>query len=180
MIDEHGVIDGTWIGRGNRSILRKPAPMPLCPQKNPARPEPGSNPDRRGGKPASNRPKCGMAYPTIQSGFGPAFCTWMLHDGGSVSLFQSRSFTGWTDGRPPGDISHHVMTQHFPAAAVIYRSSTFEMAYGNFSLMVHNPIREHHSIVTLSSSLASKCYFVLSNRSIPFARKTAFGAKRAN
>jgi hypothetical protein len=29
------------------------------------------------------------------------------------------------------------------------------MAYGNFSLMVRNPIGEHRSVVTLSSSLAS-------------------------
>jgi hypothetical protein len=39
-----------WIGRGNRSTRRKPAPAPLClPQI------PGSNPGRCGGKPAINR-----------------------------------------------------------------------------------------------------------------------------
>jgi hypothetical protein len=39
--------------RGNRSTRRKPAPVPICPSQIPH--DPGSNPDRRGGKPAINR-----------------------------------------------------------------------------------------------------------------------------
>jgi hypothetical protein len=51
MIDDGdcGTIGGMKIGRGDWSTRRKPAPMPLFP------PDPGSNPGRRGGKPATNR-----------------------------------------------------------------------------------------------------------------------------
>jgi hypothetical protein len=37
MIDDGdcGAIDGMKIGRGNRSVLRKPAPAPLCPPQIP-------------------------------------------------------------------------------------------------------------------------------------------------
>jgi hypothetical protein len=57
MIDEgdHGAIGGIKIGRGNRSTRRKPAPEPLCPPQIPHGPNQGSNPGRRGGKPANNR-----------------------------------------------------------------------------------------------------------------------------
>jgi hypothetical protein len=33
--DERGAIDGMRIGKGNRSTLRKPAPMLLCPPQIP-------------------------------------------------------------------------------------------------------------------------------------------------
>jgi hypothetical protein len=49
------------IGRGNRSSWRKPAPAPLCPHINPTWPDPGSNPGRRDGKPATNRLSYGAA-----------------------------------------------------------------------------------------------------------------------
>jgi hypothetical protein len=45
------------IGGGNRSTRKKPAPAPFCP------PHPGSNPGRRGGKPATNRLSYGAAHP---------------------------------------------------------------------------------------------------------------------
>jgi hypothetical protein len=40
---------GGMIGRGNRSIRRKPAPVPLCPPQTPHA-CPDANPGRRGGK----------------------------------------------------------------------------------------------------------------------------------
>jgi hypothetical protein len=49
--------NGNW--QGNRSTRRKPAPVPLCPPKIPH--DLGSNPGRRGGKPATNRLSCGTA-----------------------------------------------------------------------------------------------------------------------
>jgi hypothetical protein len=52
--DEFGAIGGMKIGRGNRSTRRKPVPAPLCPTTNPTWPDPGSNPGRHGGKPATN------------------------------------------------------------------------------------------------------------------------------
>jgi hypothetical protein len=66
MIDEGdcGAIGGMKIGRGSRSIQRKPAPAPLCPPQNPTWPDPGSNPGRRGGKPATNRLSYGAAFMT--------------------------------------------------------------------------------------------------------------------
>jgi hypothetical protein len=49
------------IGKVNRSIRRKPVPVPLCiPQTPHACPD--ANPDRRGGKPATNRLNYGTAY----------------------------------------------------------------------------------------------------------------------
>jgi hypothetical protein len=33
--DECGAVGGMRIGRGNRSIRRKPVPVPLCPPQNP-------------------------------------------------------------------------------------------------------------------------------------------------
>jgi hypothetical protein len=45
---------GGMNGRGNRSTRRKPAPAPLFPPQNPTWPEPGLNPGRRVGKPATN------------------------------------------------------------------------------------------------------------------------------
>jgi hypothetical protein len=63
VIDEGdcGAIGGIKIGRGNRSIRRKPAPAPLCPPQIPHDQTPGSNPGRRGGKPATNRLSYGAA-----------------------------------------------------------------------------------------------------------------------
>jgi hypothetical protein len=63
MIDEGdcGAIGGMRIGRGNRSTRRKPAPVPFCPPQNPTWPDPGSNPGRRGGKPATSRLSYGAA-----------------------------------------------------------------------------------------------------------------------
>jgi hypothetical protein len=60
-----GAIGGMKIGRGNRSTLRKPAPAPLCPPQNPTWPDPGSNPDRRGGKSATNCLSYGVALPVL-------------------------------------------------------------------------------------------------------------------
>jgi hypothetical protein len=62
MTDEgdYGAISGMKIGRGNRSTRRKPAPAPLCPPQIP-HDHSGSNPDRRGGKPATNRLSYGAA-----------------------------------------------------------------------------------------------------------------------
>jgi hypothetical protein len=51
---------GMKIGRGNRSTRRKPTPAPLCPPQIHL-PDPGSNPGRRGGKPATNRLSYGAA-----------------------------------------------------------------------------------------------------------------------
>jgi hypothetical protein len=56
-----GAIGGMWIGRGNRCTRRKPAPVLLLSTTNPTWPDPGSNPGRRGGKPATNRLRYGMA-----------------------------------------------------------------------------------------------------------------------
>jgi hypothetical protein len=47
------------IGRGNRSTRRKPATVPLCRPQIPH--DLGSNPRRRGGKPATNRLSYGTA-----------------------------------------------------------------------------------------------------------------------
>jgi hypothetical protein len=51
---DDGEIGGIMIGRGYRSIRRKPAPVPLCPPQTPTY-CPDANPGRRGGKPATNR-----------------------------------------------------------------------------------------------------------------------------
>jgi hypothetical protein len=63
MIDDDvcGTIGGMKIGRGNRSTRRKPTPAPLCPPQIPYDQTPGSNPGRRGGKPATNRLSYGAA-----------------------------------------------------------------------------------------------------------------------
>jgi hypothetical protein len=58
---DDGEIGGMMIGRGNRSIRRKPAPVPLCPPQTPHA-CPGANPGRRGGKPATNRLSYGTAH----------------------------------------------------------------------------------------------------------------------
>jgi hypothetical protein len=58
---ECGVVGGMRIDRGNRSTRRKPAPVPLCPSQIPY--DLGSNPGRRGGKPATNRLSYGATLP---------------------------------------------------------------------------------------------------------------------
>jgi hypothetical protein len=51
---EEGEVDGmNSFGRGNRNTRKKPAPTPICPYKSHL-PDPGANPGRRGGKPATN------------------------------------------------------------------------------------------------------------------------------
>jgi hypothetical protein len=47
--------------QGNRSTRRRPAPGPLFSTTNPTWLDPGSNPGRRGGKPAANRLSYGAA-----------------------------------------------------------------------------------------------------------------------
>jgi hypothetical protein len=51
-------------GRGNRSARREPAPVPLSLPQIPHDLSLGSNPGRRGGKPATNRLICGTAFRT--------------------------------------------------------------------------------------------------------------------
>jgi hypothetical protein len=52
---------GGIIGKGNRSTMRKPASMPLCPPQIPHACQ-DVNPGRRGGKPATKRLSYGTAY----------------------------------------------------------------------------------------------------------------------
>jgi hypothetical protein len=52
---------GEIIGRGNRSTLRKPAPLLLCRPQTPTC-CPDANPGRRGGKTATNRLSYGTAF----------------------------------------------------------------------------------------------------------------------
>jgi hypothetical protein len=63
--DECGVVGGMRIGRGNRSTRRKPVSVPLCPPQIPH--DLGSNPGRRGGKPATNPLSYGTANVTGNS-----------------------------------------------------------------------------------------------------------------
>jgi hypothetical protein len=58
-----GAIGGMKIGRGNRGTRRKPAPAPLCPPQIPHDQTQARTPDRRGGKPATNRLCYGAAKP---------------------------------------------------------------------------------------------------------------------
>jgi hypothetical protein len=53
-------ISGMMIGRGKRSTRRKPAPMPFYPSQTPHA-CPDANPNRRGGKPATNSLNYGTA-----------------------------------------------------------------------------------------------------------------------
>jgi hypothetical protein len=53
------VIGGMIIGKGNQSTRKKPAPVPLCPPQ--ITHDLGTNPDRRGRKPSTNRLSYGMA-----------------------------------------------------------------------------------------------------------------------
>jgi hypothetical protein len=59
--DECGAVGGMRIGRGNRSTRRKPVPVHFVHHKSHISWPPGSNPGRRGGKPATNRLSYGTA-----------------------------------------------------------------------------------------------------------------------
>jgi hypothetical protein len=61
--DDCGEADGMQIGRSNRSSRRKPALAPLYSSQNPKRLDPGLNPGRRGGKPATSRLMFGAVKP---------------------------------------------------------------------------------------------------------------------
>jgi hypothetical protein len=52
--DYDGDFGGIMSGRGNRSIRRKPAPVPLCPPQT-SHALHGPEPGRRGGKPGTSR-----------------------------------------------------------------------------------------------------------------------------
>jgi hypothetical protein len=58
---DDGEIGGMMIGRGNRSIRREPAPVPLCSPQTPHSCL-DANPGRRGGKRATNRLSYGTAF----------------------------------------------------------------------------------------------------------------------
>jgi hypothetical protein len=60
---DDGELGGIKIVRGNRSTRRKHAPAQLCPPQIPTWPDLGSNPGRRGGKPATNRLSYGADLP---------------------------------------------------------------------------------------------------------------------
>jgi hypothetical protein len=57
---DNGEFGGMKISRENRSTRRKPAPASLCPPQ-----IPGSNPGRRGGKPAANCLSYGAAIQNL-------------------------------------------------------------------------------------------------------------------
>jgi hypothetical protein len=66
-------IGGVMVGGGNRSTLRKPASVPLCPQTCP-----DTNPCRRGGKPATNRLSYGTASSHSYEIAVSRFSRWLL------------------------------------------------------------------------------------------------------
>jgi hypothetical protein len=74
--------------QGNRSTRRKPALVPICPPQIP--PDLGSNPGRRGGKPANNRLSYGAAWNEIAqtSAFNPACCD-ILRSDAVIALFRT-------------------------------------------------------------------------------------------
>jgi hypothetical protein len=69
MIDDgdYGAVGGMRIGRGNGKTRRKRAPAPLCPPQIPHDQTPGSNPGRRGGKPATNSLSYGAATDSVKA-----------------------------------------------------------------------------------------------------------------
>jgi hypothetical protein len=75
--DECGAVGGMKIGRGNRSIQRKPAAVPLCQchfvHHNSTSPGLDSNPGRRGGNPATNRLSYGTADTSLAWNMGRHF-----------------------------------------------------------------------------------------------------------
>jgi hypothetical protein len=62
---EDGEFGGRTFGRGNRSTLKKTCPSTTLSSTNPTWPDPGLNPGRRGGKPATNRLSYGAACAII-------------------------------------------------------------------------------------------------------------------
>jgi hypothetical protein len=88
--DECEAVGGMRLGRGNRGTRRKPASVPLRPPQLP-HDDLESNPDRRGGKLATNRlsygattyPFCGLFYVAV------SVCTT------SVYRRVGRSLTNW-------------------------------------------------------------------------------------
>jgi hypothetical protein len=58
---EDGELGGMKIGRGSRSIRRKPTPAPLCPPQVPLK-RTRANPGCRGRKPVTNRLSYGVAF----------------------------------------------------------------------------------------------------------------------
>jgi hypothetical protein len=86
MIDEGdcGAIGGMKIGRGKPKYSEKTCAT--LSTTNPTLPDPGSDPGRRGGKPATNRLSYGAAWPTVGAPFLSAtlLCCvapllWLLH-----------------------------------------------------------------------------------------------------
>jgi hypothetical protein len=99
MIDDgdYGAIGGIKIGRGNRSTRRKPAPLSTT---NPTLPEPGSNPGRRGGNPATNCLSYGAALQYLNENMGrDVLVTSGFHQvhGGSAKRISMRAYVNiWT------------------------------------------------------------------------------------
>jgi hypothetical protein len=67
---DDGANGGTMIRKGNRSTRRKPAPSAALSTTNPTC-YTDANPDRRGGKPATNRLSYGTAWSNISSRWVP-------------------------------------------------------------------------------------------------------------
>jgi hypothetical protein len=80
--DECGAVGGMRIGKGNRSTRRKLTTLSTA---NPTWPEMGSNPGRRGGKPAINRLSYGTANYTSYLSFFH-FCNRPTNDSESTWL----------------------------------------------------------------------------------------------
>jgi hypothetical protein len=62
MIDEYGVFGGMRIGKVKPKYLDETCPNATLSPTNPTQPGMGSNPSRRGGKPAANRMTYGTAF----------------------------------------------------------------------------------------------------------------------
>jgi hypothetical protein len=75
--DDCGAIGGMRIGRENRSTLRKPVPVPLCPPQILRDLTRSPNPGRRGGKPATNRLSYGTALLNLCS---PVNCSKVIQN----------------------------------------------------------------------------------------------------
>jgi hypothetical protein len=84
--DERGAVGGMRIGRGNQSTRRKPAPVPLCPPQIPHDLAWPRTPDRRGGKPATNR----LSYGTVSasSKYNQVFPGWLMKAMKSFSKYR--------------------------------------------------------------------------------------------